>query len=116
MERFEREQALLEPVRHEDVRLPRMRAVTVRREDEVLAVPRKEREAVEGLVEGHPLETRSVVLDHVEIEIASLGVGLVRREKDALPVAEPAGRERRRAQRRERTRARSVGVRDLYLQ
>src|SRR5262245_48024045 len=85
--------ASLHPVGHEALRVPLLRAVAVAGPDQPLPVRGEHGEAVELGPEGHALEAFAVDPDHVEIEVASLGVVHVGGEEDPLPVGVEVGRE-----------------------
>src|SRR5262249_21450635 len=80
--------ALIDPIRDEHVGVTLLSPVAVRAEDELLAVGRKHREAVEGVVERDAFKPRAVNIDCVELEIAPALVIEVRREDDPLAVGE----------------------------
>ncbi len=85
---------ILHPAGHEDVGLPRLRAVAVGGEGEVGAVGGDQGKAVEAGGPGDPLEAAAVEVDRPDVELPPLGVAVVRGEQDAL-----AGGEERRAER-----------------
>src|SRR5258707_5207822 len=92
----------LNPIRDTNIRVTLLRAVTIRSEDQLLAVRREHRKTIKRVVIGNALQPRSVRLDRVEIEIAAFRIGIIRGENNALAV----GKEVRR-------KARFVKVRDI---
>src|SRR5437667_7510201 len=83
----------LNPIRNKNIRLARFRSVAIRSEDELLSVRRKHRKAVERVVIGNPLKTRSVRLDQVEIKIAPLAIRDVRRKDYSFSIRKKVWRE-----------------------
>src|SRR4051812_37898858 len=80
------------PIRNEHVGLPFGPGVSVRREDEVLAVGREHREAIEGVAIADALEAGAVEIDQVDVEVSTLRVRDVRREDQTLAVRMPRRR------------------------
>jgi hypothetical protein len=76
----------LDPIGDEDVGVALFRRVAVRAEDDLLAVGREHREAVEGVVERDAFQPRTVDVDYIKVEVAPSRVIDVRREDDPLAV------------------------------
>src|SRR4029079_12072003 len=74
------------PVGDEDVGVAGLRVVAVGRKDQVRAVRREHREAVEGRVVRDAFEAGAIDIDEVQLEVALLRVLVVRREDDPLAV------------------------------
>src|SRR5499426_4388761 len=79
---------LLDPIGDEDVGVALFRRVAVGAEDDLLAVRREHREAVEGVVERDAFQPRTVDLDYIKVEVAPFRVIDVRREDNPLAVGE----------------------------
>src|SRR5688572_12485214 len=65
---------LPDPVSDEEIGIGLDRGMAIRGPDELLAVGREHREAVEGGAERHLLEARAVEVDEVEIEVRAARV------------------------------------------
>src|SRR5215813_1954325 len=83
-----RKETLLYPIRNEHIGVALLRRVAVGAEDDLLAVGREHREAVEGVVERDALQPRAVDVDYIKVEVAPALVIDVRREDDPLAVGE----------------------------
>src|SRR5205823_8954664 len=84
--------ASIDPIGREDVRLPYDFRIAIRREDQVLRVGGKHREAIECFVERDLLEARAVQIDQVHVEVALLRIILIRREYEPPAVRVPRRR------------------------
>src|SRR5690242_17923147 len=88
----------IHPIGNKNVGVTLHLGIAVRGKDQLPAVRREHREAVEGVVVCDALQSRPVYVDGVEIEVTPLCIVDVRSEDAALPVREEVGRETRRAQ------------------
>ena len=83
--------ALLNPIRDEDIRFALLCTMAIRSKHQLLPVGRKHRKAIKGVVVSYALQAGAVRLNHVEIEIAALRIGNVRRENYPLAVGKEIG-------------------------
>ena len=89
----------VDPISYEDVRLVRVRIVTVRGPDDLLAVRAEHRESIKSGRRRHLLERGAIRLDQKEIEVAELGIGvMVGGEHDPLAIGRPRRAEARRTE------------------
>src|SRR5688500_11347930 len=93
-----RTKSLIHPISDEDIRLSADFSVAVGCEDDLLAIAREHRKAVEFGAVGDPLQVSAVDADHPELELAPLFVTEIRSEDNALAVGVEEWSERARAQ------------------
>src|SRR5437764_6651716 len=74
------------PISDKNIRIALLRVVAIRSEHQFLSVRREHRETVKRVVVSDALQCGAVRLNHVEIEIASLWMGIVRSEDDSFAV------------------------------
>src|SRR5712692_7280376 len=70
----------LNPIRDKNVRLASHLAVAVRSEHQLLSIRREHRKAIERVIVSDAFQPGAVHINHVEIEIATLRIGDIRRK------------------------------------
>ena len=90
--------------------------MAIRSKHQLLPVGRKHRKAIKGVVVSYALHAGAVRLNHVEIEVAALRIGDVRRENYPLAVGKEIGREAGFVQMRDLSLVRAIGIHHPNLQ
>src|SRR5690348_1875760 len=81
------------PIGNINVQLPDRCATSIRRPNELLSVRTEHGKAVELGVRGDLLESGTIDVHQVEIEVSAMGIPVIRREDDALSVGRIVRRE-----------------------
>ena len=103
------------PVRYEDVRFARLVRMSVRCPYELCPIGTEHRESIERLVERELLETGTVGVYKVEIEISASWTLVIGRKNYTLSVRRPRRTEVRTAKMRDLPLVRAVGIHDEQL-